>query len=434
MQKTPKILNYKNLAFEKYEYGQPFKHPNGTYHAPCNYRLSKNEIIPFYFETPKLRTTSGIVKLENKYYMDLELSQSTDASAFYNFILKLDEHNITMCHKNSKEWFNQYMPLDIVETYYKSSIILRPSGQLPILRVRLPSYKSNIITEIYNLRKEKVNDILCIQADDYVVGILEFSGLSFMSQSFYPVFELQKIKIFKDNEYRSLPSGYIFSDINEKIDLNKATTPSDEERILTEKPSKNTIIITDLKREEMTQSKIDIKEPLRKDSKPSLFNMIKSSSLATLLADDDLFNSNSSSFKMAREAQRQQQLARIEQIKKIQEQIKQQHTDINQNISLKKNMDSKIDNAINIEKQARIQDVSNQDVSNQDVEKEYNEEFTIDEDNQENYDNNDADLNDTNLNDTNLNENEDGTSDTESSTDGIDYQVLDELEVVVFDD
>jgi hypothetical protein len=276
---------------------------------------------------------------------------------------------------------------------------------------------------------EKVNDILCIQADDYVVGILEFSGLSFMSQSFYPVFELQKIKIFKDNEYRLLPSGYIFSDINEKIDLNKATTPSDEERILTEKPSKNTIIITDLKREEMTQSKIDIKEPLRKDSKPSLFNMIKSSSLATLLADDDLFNSNSSSFKMAREAQRQQQLARIEQIKKIQEQIKQQHTDINQNISLKKNMDSKIDNAINIEKQARIQDVSNQDVSNQDVEKEYNEEFTIDEDNQENYDNNDADLNDTNLN-----ENEDGTSDTESSTDGIDYQVLDELEVVVFDD
>jgi len=158
MAKAPKILNYKNLAYEKYEFGQPFKQPNGVYQSMCNYRLSKNETIPFYFETPKLKTVSGIVKLDSKYYMDLELPQTGDASSFYNYLLRTDEHNITICHQNSKDWFNQYMPLDIVENFYKSSIILRPNGQLPVIRVRLPSYKGNILTEIYNIKKEKIND------------------------------------------------------------------------------------------------------------------------------------------------------------------------------------------------------------------------------------------------------------------------------------
>ncbi len=237
MSKAPKILNYKNIAYEKYEYGQPFKQPNGVYQSMCHYRLSKNEVLPFYFETPKLKTVSGIVKIDNKYYMDLELPQSGDASSgFYNYLLKTDEHNITVCHQNSKDWFNQYMPLDIVESYYKSPVILRTNGQLPVMRVRLPSYKGNILTEIYNIKKEKVNDILCISADDYIVGIVEFIGLAFMSQSFTPIYELQKIKIFKENDQRTLPSGYIFSDFNDKVDIDKLVIPEDEERILAEPP------------------------------------------------------------------------------------------------------------------------------------------------------------------------------------------------------
>jgi len=236
MAKAPKILNYKNLAYEKYEFGQPFKQPNGIYQAMCSYRLSKNETLPFYFETPKLKTVSGIVKLDSKYYMDLELPQTGDASSFYNYLLKTDDHNITVCHQNSKDWFNQYMPLDVVESFYKSPVILRPNGQLPVMRVRLPSYKGNILTEIYNIKKEKVNDILCIAEDDYIVGIIEFTGLAFMSQSFYPVYELQKIKIFKENEHRVLPTGYIFSDFNEKVDLDKIASSIEEERLLKEPP------------------------------------------------------------------------------------------------------------------------------------------------------------------------------------------------------
>ena len=294
MQKQPKILNYKNLMLEKYEYLQPHKTSNGTYQTICNYRLSRNELIPFYFETPKLKTTSGIVRIDNNYYIDFELPQSGESGLFYQYLLKNDEHNITTCYQNSKDWFNQVMPLHIVENYYKTPILLRSSGQLPIVRVRLPSHKGNILTEIFNIRKEKVNDISCIQEGDLIVGILEFSGLNFMSQNFTPCYELQKIKIFKDNDFRAIPSGYIFSDTNDKVDINDSKLVSND-KIMDQPIEINTIN----SREDMS-SRLDNSSRLTNNNinvedKPkskSFFDIIKETTFKHFLSDEELFMNN----------------------------------------------------------------------------------------------------------------------------------------------
>jgi hypothetical protein len=242
----PKLLNYKNLNREKYEYLLPHKTQFGYYQSNCNYRLSKNQLLPFYIETPKLKTTSGIVKIDNKFYIDLEISQSGENSLFYDFLSKNDDNNISVCHENSKEWFSQLMPLNIVEKYYKTPIIQKSKGQLPIFRVRLPSYKGNILTEIFNIKKEKMNDINCIQSGDYLVGIIEFIGLMFMSQNFTPCYELHKIKLFKDNDIRILSSGYMFSDMNDKVDLNNNIKTDNimEDPIVNENENKNTYVDT----------------------------------------------------------------------------------------------------------------------------------------------------------------------------------------------
>lgn len=284
MQKQPKILNYKNLMLEKYEYLQPHKTSNGTYQTICNYRLSRNELIPFYFETPKLKTTSGIVRIDNNYYIDFELQQSGEGGLFYQYLLKNDEHNITTCYKNSKDWFNQVMPLHIVENYYKTPILLRPNGQLPVFRVRLPSHKGNILTEIFNIRKEKINDFSCIQEGDLIVGILEFTGLNFMTQTFSPYYELQKIKIFKDNDFRVIPSGYIFSDINDKVDINDYKLYKD---IILEQPIEieKKISIEDI------SSKVDISREDKPKTK-SFFDIIKETTFKNFLSDDELFINN----------------------------------------------------------------------------------------------------------------------------------------------
>ena len=312
--KQPKLLNFKNINIEKYEYLLPHKTQYGYYQTICNYRLSKNQVLPFYFETPKLKTTSGIVKIDDKFYIDFELSQSGDIGLFGDFLSKNDDNNISVCHQNSKEWFNQTMPLNIVESYYKSPIIKKPRGQLPVFRVRLPSYKGNILTEIYNIRKEKLYDISCIQEGDYLIGIMEFSGLMFMSQNFTPCYELHKIKLFKDNDVRTLQSGYIFSDMLDTIDLNNNNIIMTDN--IMEDPFIETIPI--IQKQPIVQKKPIVQlQPTNKDKdlqidesilniktvninpKPntkSLFDIIKETKLKDFIFDDALFKSNNKSF------------------------------------------------------------------------------------------------------------------------------------------
>jgi hypothetical protein len=534
MAKAPKILNYKNLSYEKYEFGQPFKQPNGIYQAMCSYRLSKNETLPFYLETPKLKTVSGIVKLDSKYYMDLELPQTGDASSFYNYLLKTDEHNITVCHQNSKDWFNQYMPLDVVESFYKSPVILRPGGQLPVMRVRLPSYKGNILTEIYNIKKEKVNDVLCIAEDDYIIGIIELTGLAFMSQSFYPVYELQKIKIFKENEHRVLPAGYIFSDFNEKVDLDNITTPIEEERILKDKPkleakpvtvtasitpsvaildtlaappiesiSANTSLSTknNTTLNENIEQILKVKEPMpmhipsaiisnvsttnvKKDEKkePSLFDIVKTNTLKGALLDDDIFMQHSLGIKTAyqqREANLRKFLGKQNKLvnpgsyntgntgnteKLFNSEIPDtpvintnmnmpnsreidsyQETSLEVNLLKNNNLESKhtSDNSdlglashLDINSSISVQDTINLETK-RDVELDINSHNDyIDEDTLYTLDTLDIIDDAENKNDNSDSDNSDfdNNDDDNDSDDGIDYKILDDLEVVVFED
>ena len=302
--KQPKLLNYKNLNIEKYEYLLPHKTQNGYYQSICNYRLNKNQMLPFYFETPKLKTTSGIVRIDNKFYIDFELSHSGDLGIFHDFLVKNDNNNISVCHENSKEWFRQIMPLDVVENYYKTPIIKKANGQLPVFRVRLPSYKGNILTEIFNVRKEKVQDINCIQEGDYLIGIIEFSGLMFMSQNFTPCYELHKIKLFKDNDTRLLSSGYIFSDMHDKIDLedniktdNILEDSNIEYNIDTNLDTNLDISLLNIKNVSIVPKEHKTITPITPIKyKKTLFEMCKETTLKDFLIDETLFNNNNKLF------------------------------------------------------------------------------------------------------------------------------------------
>ena len=122
---SSKILNFKNISNSKYEYYPPHKTDTGVYISSCNYRLSKNEVLPFYIETPKLKTPSGIIKSGNKFYMDLELPLNEELEGFRNFLSSLDESHIQSCYRNNKEWFGKVIPLEVIENYYQSPVIFQ---------------------------------------------------------------------------------------------------------------------------------------------------------------------------------------------------------------------------------------------------------------------------------------------------------------------
>lgn len=425
MQKQPKILNYKNLMFDKYEYLQPHKTNSGNYISICNYKLSRNELLPFLFETPKIKLASGIMNIDNKYYLDLELSQTNEIGLFYQFILKNDDHNIDVCHCNSKEWFGHTMPISVIQNYYKSPIILRSNGLLPIIRVRLPSYKGNILTELYNVRKERIDDLTIINEGDYIMGIIEYTGLSFGSQIFSPCYELQKIKIYKDNENRNIPTGYLFSDTNEKVDIKpyleneeniikskKILIP--EQSISIQEPSIN--IISPIKEEikNIDITKITIPEPsisikeqkvnainddlnIKLTNGKTLFEMIKSATLKDILNDEDIFMNNN----------------------KFITEIKNKHKPIIKN-NIKINKEA-INNVIkepinNVSKEENILKINDIDNINLDVNLEINNILSPSPE------------------DNIISSPENEVNNSDSDEDGINYDSLNDLEVIVFEE
>ena len=109
--------------------------------------------------TPKLKTTSGIVRLDNKFYIDLELPQSGETNSFYQFLLKNDEHNITICHENSKEWFNKAsMSREVIDalfhpmlSYSKDKETGEPDmTKSPTLKVKIPFWENQFNCEVYD--------------------------------------------------------------------------------------------------------------------------------------------------------------------------------------------------------------------------------------------------------------------------------------------
>ena len=74
IKKFPRILNYNNLNFEQIEYYNPQRDKDGSLISTVFYKFMKNNPLSIYLETPKLKTTTGIIKNGDDYFIELELS------------------------------------------------------------------------------------------------------------------------------------------------------------------------------------------------------------------------------------------------------------------------------------------------------------------------------------------------------------------------
>lgn len=213
---TFKLLNYRNLIFEKLEYYNPHKTPKGSLVSTSGYRLSKNQSVSVFIETDKLKTTSGIIKVDGKFYIEFELDTESE---LYDFFMRFDDKNITSFHFNSRSWFGKQIPYDVAEEYYKSPIRLVRGKKNPVIRVKIPTHRGRILAEIFNNRKEQI-DINKVSEGDNTISILEFVGLRFLKQQVIPEWELCKLKDLKDTSTYQIPQGYLFSDGTDPVSVN----------------------------------------------------------------------------------------------------------------------------------------------------------------------------------------------------------------------
>ena len=216
-------LDFRGLLFEKVEFYAPHKSGNGTRISNVAYRLSKNEAINFFIETCILKTTSGVIKNDDKYYMDFELDPN---NKLYDFFMKCDEKTVNAIRLNSISWFNKTIDAETAEAVYRSPIRLVRGCKHPVLRVRIPTHRGRILTEMFDNRREQI-DINDVSPGDETVAILEFVGLRFQEKQVFAEWELSKLKVLKATARMRIPEGYTFTDVNNPIESDNQV-PTDD--------------------------------------------------------------------------------------------------------------------------------------------------------------------------------------------------------------
>jgi len=184
------ILNYKDIDVNEIKFSNPEKVKGGSYIS-----IPKYNGQPIYIQSPRL-INKGLTKTEQRCSIELELDNTH--LSFYEFITNIDDFNIVEIQRNSKEWFKQEFPLDVVEEFYKSPVKMARSKKAPSLKIKIPLSKGTIDCGIYNSSNQLINHSQ-IKEDFKVLTVLQFYGLRFLKQQVICEWVPMQIKVFDES-------------------------------------------------------------------------------------------------------------------------------------------------------------------------------------------------------------------------------------------
>ena len=166
-------MNFQSIDYQSFEFTEPHimnEDQKNQYHL-CPLIKSGNNQIYDTFQTPPLISRGKMIKIDNRYSIDFELSPYQ--KKFYTFLCNLDEHIIHQVFKNVKKWFRKIIPYDILEEYSK-----------PILKLgknQKPIWKIKISEEFYHENSEILSKI---HKGSLLILNMKINGIRFLKQQF----------------------------------------------------------------------------------------------------------------------------------------------------------------------------------------------------------------------------------------------------------
>lgn len=173
------ISSFSNVNIENIKLLKPEIKDENTYIASCKDNIS--------FTTPKMKCIN-VIKYNN--YSIFELEFNKNQWSFYKFIQSIDEHNIIQINNNSKDWFNQNFPLDVIDEFYHSNLKIKKSSDAPIFKLKVNNdFKilSNRGIELF--MKDLINQF------DMIIN-LNFIGLKFLRQQVFCEWKIEEMMIY----------------------------------------------------------------------------------------------------------------------------------------------------------------------------------------------------------------------------------------------
>ena len=193
-----KVIDYKKVKLNNIKYHEPVKTAGGCLISRTFYKHLDQE-IPIYIQTPRLKVNSDLEILDSKTYIELELDKRH--INFYEFINNIDDQNIKETFTNSKDWFQEKLPMDVVDDFYKTNIKMRKYNKSPIIKFKIPLYKNNSrkSCDIFgdDLKPVDVNEI---KQNTDVICILELEGIKFFKQRFETEWKVVQLRVYKPKE------------------------------------------------------------------------------------------------------------------------------------------------------------------------------------------------------------------------------------------
>ena len=203
-----KLLDFRDLDVSQIEFQAPEKQRNS------HFSRAKYNGDDIYIKTTKLINSNGLVKNENRAYVELEFGDNQD---FYNFMCNLDETCISSIHEKSEDWFNKQFPKDIVEEFYLGP--LKHKGE-PKIKLKIPLSKSSIDCLIYDNVGNCTQDL---GVNNSIICVLHFIGLKFLKQQV--IAEWVPIQIKTSDILNVKPSNYLIEDnLDEDEELSDTLT------------------------------------------------------------------------------------------------------------------------------------------------------------------------------------------------------------------
>lgn len=191
-----KVIDYKKVNLSKIIYQEPVKTAGGCLISRTQYQHQQQN-IPIFIQSPRLKVSSDLEILDNKTYLELELDKKH--INFYEFINNIDDQNISKTYTHSEEWFQEKLPMDVVDDFYKTNIKMRKYNKSPIIKFKIPIYKNKTrkSCDIFGDDLKPI-DMCEIKKNTEVICILELEGIKFFKQRFETEWKVIQLRVYPE--------------------------------------------------------------------------------------------------------------------------------------------------------------------------------------------------------------------------------------------
>ena len=137
---NPVVYDFSQFKTKSLHYNNPSRTSGGSYLGKSYLKLDNKKVAPFYIQLPRIKCSNlSLQHPDSRNYMEFELQQ--DNLDLYEFISELDDHNINLAYRNSTVWFQQNLPMDTIDDFYRSVIKPKRGSKPPNFKVRVPTQK-----------------------------------------------------------------------------------------------------------------------------------------------------------------------------------------------------------------------------------------------------------------------------------------------------